>query len=158
MSLTRTISGWQPWRRVATRINGEIAKGDGPFPNLYTPSNSFWMESLAFHCNTTWFLPIDPFSAFALSGGISGTLNGALGGLSVVNSLQGLPSSGVWGWELANPGPQTGYCVNSLFKQQAYLRFTIVNDAFDIIALSSYVELFQNYRSKNHVCGAWRYC
>jgi len=148
---TKTLSGWNPWRRLATRINGEIAKGDAPFPNLYTPSPAFWMQSLASHCDLiTWIVPIDLFSAFAVSGGTSGTIQGSLGGIQTVEQLQKFPQQADFGWELANPGPQSGYCVDSLFKQHAYIRFSIVNAPVtgEIVVSSSYVELFQNYKAK----------
>jgi len=147
---TKTISGWNPWRRLATRINGEIAKGDSPFPNLYSPSNAFWIQSLASHCDMTWYVPIDLYSAFTVSGGISSTVLGSLAGLEVVARLQKLPSQAEFGWELDYEGPQTGYCVNSAFKQQAYIRFSIINNPStgEVVIPTSYVELFQNYRAK----------
>ena len=73
-SFTTTISGWNPWRRLATRI-GDVAKTDAPFPDLYTPTSAVWIQSLASHCDIYWSLPVDTLTAFSLGGGTTFTID-----------------------------------------------------------------------------------
>ena len=98
---TTTISGWNAWRYLATKING-VEKTDAPFPPLYTPAKAFWAQALIDHCAINWLVPIDTLTAFFLGGGTSFTLTGSLGGVSVVNELADLPSIGEFGWNLGS--------------------------------------------------------
>ncbi len=147
--ITKTISGWNPWKQVRTKING-VEKKDAPLPPLYSPASAFWVQSLISNCNISWLVPMDPFSAFLLGGGATFSLLGSTTGLAVVGQLQEIPSSGDFGWGLQYRGPEMGFCINSLFKQHLYVRFRVVNNVGNgtILVLNSQIELLQNYRSK----------
>ena len=59
-------NGWNQWRFIDSTTR-DIHLSDGPFPNVYTPSDAFWVRSIITNCLIPWYNTIDPFHAFLIS-------------------------------------------------------------------------------------------
>ena len=155
--ITNPPSGWNKWISASTIINGAegpIYIPDADFPSLYTPADAFWVRSVLSHCIIPWINVVDPFTAFLMAGGSSGSIIGSIGGLAVVASLQEIftagGSFGLFPKREGGVGPKMGYNIGTSFKQQIYVRFDIQN-AYGRLALTGtgpVVELMENSRFK----------
>ncbi len=147
-------SGWNKWIYASTTfsVDGQIINlPDAGFPVIYTPASAFWMRSLIDHCNISWINVVDPFTAFALSGGTTSVV-GATAGLTAMAGLNDLynaaGSFGLFPRGKGGPGPILGYCIGTEFKQQIYVRFAVLNSYGTVETLGSAIELRENSRFK----------
>jgi hypothetical protein len=62
----------------------------------------------------------DPFTQFLLSGGTSGTLIGALTGLTILDISLQQKTTARYGLGQEYIGPEFGYCVGALYKEKVY--------------------------------------
>ena len=153
--------GWNEWdlnRNVIPVEGDNIIIPDIPMIPLYLPASAFWLRSLMDHCQIDFLIKDDTLTTFFLGGGVGGTLQGALGGLSVVELLSDLPSIIDLGigrttsqGTIGGLGPSTGFAIGDSFKHQAYIR--LQSTALEgVLSLDTelptvyYIELMQNYK------------
>jgi hypothetical protein len=153
--LIKAPTGWNKWIYAATTfsVDGQTVNlPDSSFPVVYTPASAFWVRSLMDHCDISWLNVLDPFSAFLLGGGATGTFLGVLSGLGVVGVLVDLftagGSFGLFPQRKGTYGPRFGFCISNSFKQQVFVRFDIQNALSQVLLLGSAVELMENSRFK----------
>ena len=131
---------------VKTTVN-DVFLPDAPFPPSYLPASNFQVTSDLTHCTIPWYVATDAFSAFELSGGVSGTLVGSLNGIQGAQTANDINSQmGVFATFGNNIGPRFGYCISDKFKQHVYVRFDITNDPLRgaVILLYYGIELLEN--------------
>jgi hypothetical protein len=142
-------AGWNKWIYPRTTVSENIQLPDASFPVIYTPASAFWLRSEIDHCLIPWMNVLDPLSSFFLSGGSAGSLAGTVGALGVVNNILNLfQAQGTWSAFGPYAGPRFGYCIGDKFKQEAYVRFDIMNSAVQVILLNAGVELLENSKFK----------
>ena len=148
MANLTTPTGWNRWALARTTVS-EVQLPDASFPVLYTPASGFWVQSVISHCLVPWFQVMDPFSAFLVAGGSTGSIIGSIGGLSVWEQLYAMWVAGA-SFSLfgTSPGPRFGYNVGTSFKQLVYVRFDIQNVPFMVLDLGHTIELLENSRFK----------
>jgi hypothetical protein len=143
-------NGWNKFAHANNAIDN-LQLLDCEFPYLYVPAGGFWARSWLGNCLIPWQVGEDPFNSFLLGGGSSGTLVGAVSGLSNANTAIALASQHqAFGIGQKAPGPRAGFCLGNKFKQHIYLRFDVFNDGMGlgIIVPNKSIELVQNSRFK----------
>lgn len=142
--------GWNKWVYPKTTAPEDTQLPDASFPVIYTPASAFWLRSEIDHCLIPWINVLDPLSAFFIAGGSSSTIVGSVSALATVGILYPLfVASGTWSAFGPYVGPRFGYCIDNKFKQEAYVRFDIMNGGgVQIILLNAGIELLENSRFK----------
>lgn len=142
-------NGWNQWRFIDSTTE-DIHLSDAAFPNVYTPSDAFWVRSIITNCLIPWYNTIDPFHAFLISGGNSGSAVGSASALSVVNALlEYYLAIGEFGLGRKNNAPQMGFAISDKFKQHVWTHFIVENIINSLVLLAAPdIEMLQNSRYK----------
>ena len=154
--MRNTPNGWNHWHHLRF-IKENSEEGDtivpfSPFPIRYLPSNEAWIQSYAIHCRVPipWAsMSQDPFSTFLQSGGITGTLTGAVGGLSAVAMRMTEPTSVNFAIGSNQRPFSLGYCIGDSYKELLYHRVMLLNQP--IFQHSSILDVFQRARLKRFI-------
>jgi len=143
--------GWNNWIYVKDFYQ-DIIFPDASFPSVYLPSSTAWISQILSNCLFPWINTYDPLSAFLIGGGASGTLLGSVSGLNVVDTLNTIPQQAIFGigrYPPGGAGPQIGYCIGDLFKQNVYCRMAVFSETgVGVVVTNTIVELLQNSKYK----------
>jgi len=147
LNYLKSPNGWKNWTLLRTTINN-VYLPDSPLPSTYLPASGFWLQSIMDHCAIPWINTYDPMTLYLIGGGVSGSSIGALSGLAVIGLLFDIMfKNATFGIGYESP-PSTGYCIGKEFKQQAYIRMDVQNNAGETLLNNINVQLVQNYKFK----------
>lgn len=144
------ISGWNPWYWPKTVRDGYDV-GSSPFPPSYLPARAFWTNTFAVHCYlpTPWISLLDPFSAFLIGGGVTGSLIGVIGGLGAAEDILRERQTGSWGIGRTETGvPTVGFCMGDSYKEHAYFYYDVTHLFLNLILGLGCIDVFQRSRLK----------